>query len=246
MGLLRLCIHTAIQYESASLRDTGLAHQRISLCKLTCQCSPFLPHIHSRLSQKVSFSLKRDLDLNVTTGIKIKQELAHPRGINYKPTYLETKSRTDTWFASGQLSAFTSASSYCDSHLAGEILSIFSCFSEAQMTIFLCMFMPEYFFFFLLSSPAFSFPLLPLFFFPYSVALSWIGILNVFQVSAQRCISYLRMELRQAAAPGASEPLNPTPTLLQCGPCPHWYTGNGCNLLNSQPVTDYSEIVMAE
>lgn len=81
-----------------------------------------------------------------------------------------------------------------------------------------------------LNNPTFSFPLLPLFFFPYAVVRCWIGISNVFQVSAQRCISHLRVELWQAAAPGASEPVDPTPTLLPCGPCPHQYTGNGCNL----------------
>lgn len=86
------------------------------------------------------------------------------------------------------------------------------------------------FFFPQLNNPTFSFPLLPHFFFPYSVVRCWIGILNVFQVSAQQCISYLRVELWQAAAPGASEPLDPTPTLLPCGPCPHQYTGKGCNL----------------
>lgn len=78
----------SIQHET--LRDTGLAHQRINLCTLTCQWSPFLPDIHLFLSRNVSFSSKRDLDLSETTCIKIKQKLIHPWVINYKPHISET------------------------------------------------------------------------------------------------------------------------------------------------------------
>lgn len=112
---------------------------------------------------------------------------------------------TDTWFTSGQVSAFSSTNSNCDSQLPGETLLIFSCFGEVHMTTFPGLFIE--FFFSQLSNPTFSFPLLPIFFFflfPYCDTLldREQCILNVFQVSAQQCISYLRaVELQQAAAP---------------------------------------------
>lgn len=127
--------------------------------------------------------------------------------------------------------------SSCGFRLPGERLSIFSCFSALQMT-FRCLFMRHSFLSVSqLRNPTLPSPLLPL---PCSLALSWKGTLNVFQVSAP----YLRAALWQAAAPGATQPINPTPALP--GPCPHKYAGNGCNLFYSCPVIDEWRVELVE
>lgn len=138
-------------------------------------------------------------------------------------------------------SLFTSANSDCDSHRPGERLSIFNMFLRSCDDIS----MPVYAWFLFpsapLSSPTFSFPLLPpILLFPHSVARGGIGILNVFQVSAQQRISYLRVASWQAAALWGLRRFRPHPHLrpMWSAVCPGWCTGalNGCNLQCGLPV----------
>lgn len=177
-----------IQHESVSLRDIGLAHQRINLYKLTCQWSPFLPDIHLFLSWNVSFSLKRRSWPQWDYLNKDKTKTNSALSNKLRTTYWENTDIAILGSRQDRSQLSVSANSNCKTHLFPvkdywyPVISqkfiwqhfhacLYSFFSQTQK--------PN-----LLSSTPYS---LLFFYFPYSVVRcwKWSNVMQVFQVSAQ-------------------------------------------------------------